>query len=82
MSQEAAVYWKDEDPGLPIEFGPCSNGEYDPEPTLPPVLREAVARARRLCADTADHLGISRREFLLSACGAAATMIALNACTR
>jgi hypothetical protein len=22
--------WKDEDPGLPIKFGPCSNAEYDP----------------------------------------------------
>ena len=37
--------WTDEDPGLPIEFGPCSNGEYDPEPALPPVLRETI-RAR------------------------------------
>jgi predicted TIM-barrel fold metal-dependent hydrolase len=76
------VDWTDEDPGLPIEFGPCSNGEYDPEPALPPVLRETVDRARRLCDETADHLGVSRREFLLSACGAAATMLALNACTR
>jgi predicted TIM-barrel fold metal-dependent hydrolase len=76
------VHRQDEDPGLPIEFGPCSNGEYDPEPALPPVLRETVTRARKLCSETADHLGISRREFLLSACGAAATMLVLNACTR
>jgi predicted TIM-barrel fold metal-dependent hydrolase len=76
------VHWKDDDPGLPIEFGPCSNGEYDPEPVLPPVLRETVRRARALCATTADRIGMSRREFLLSACGAAATMLALEACTR
>ncbi|MEA2521639.1 MAG: hypothetical protein QOI81_1285, partial [Actinomycetota bacterium] len=23
------MWWKEEDPGLPIKFGPCSNGEYD-----------------------------------------------------
>jgi hypothetical protein len=74
--------WKDEDPGLPIEFGPCSNGEYDPEPFLPPVLRETIQRARLLCERSADRIGMSRREFLLSACGAAATMLALDACTR
>jgi hypothetical protein len=76
------VDWKDEDPGLPIDFGPCSNGEYDPEPALPQVLSETVRQARALCAETADRLGMSRREFLLSACGAAATMLVLNACTR
>jgi predicted TIM-barrel fold metal-dependent hydrolase len=74
--------WKDEDPGLPIEFGPCSNGEYDPEPVLPLVLRETIRRSRALCARNADRLGMSRREFLLSACGTAATMAMLNACTR
>ena len=69
---------RDDDPGLPIEFGPCSNGEYDPEPTLPPVLRETERRARALSEATADRLGMSRREFLLSACGTAATMLALT----
>ena len=38
--------WTEEDPGLPIEFGPASNAEYDPEPVLPPVLRETIRRAR------------------------------------
>ena len=37
--------WLDEDPGLPIKFGPCSNGEYQPEP-LSPVITESVRRAR------------------------------------
>jgi uncharacterized protein len=76
------VDWKDEDPGLPIEFGPCSNGEYDPEPVLPPVLRETIHRAHADSEDDARRLGMSRREFLLSVCGAAATFLALDACTR
>jgi uncharacterized protein len=74
--------WAEEDPGLPIEFGPASNAEYDPEPVLPPVLREAVRRARDDCDRNARRLGMSRREFLLSAAGAATTFLALNACTR
>jgi hypothetical protein len=27
--------WRDEDPGLPIAFGQCSNGEYEPEKITP-----------------------------------------------
>ena len=72
----------EEDPGLPIEFGPASNAEYDPEPVLPPVLRETIRRARDDAERNARRLGMSRREFLLSACGAATTFLALNACTR
>jgi hypothetical protein len=34
----------DDDPGLPIKFGPCSNGEYLPAP-LTAVEREAIRRA-------------------------------------
>jgi uncharacterized protein len=73
--------WDDEDPGLPIKLGPCSNAEYDPEP-LPPVLRETIRRARADCDRNARRLGMTRREFLLSLCGAAATLLALDACTR
>ncbi len=71
----------EQDPGLPIEFGPASNGEFDPEPQLPAVLRETVARARAWSIEHSDRLGMSRREFLLSACGAATAFLALNACT-
>ena len=74
--------WAEEDPGLPIEFGPASNAEYDPEPVLPPVLRETIRRARSDAESNARRLGMSRREFLLSAAGAATTFLALNACTR
>jgi uncharacterized protein len=74
--------WRDEDPGLPIKLGPCSNGEYDPEDPLPPVLREAVRRAREACDRNARRTGMTRREFLLSAAGAATVLAVLNACTR
>jgi uncharacterized protein len=73
--------WRDEDPGLPIKLGPVSNGEYDPQP-LRPVLDETVRRARELCERNARRAGMTRREFLLSACGAAATLFVLNACSR
>ncbi len=75
------VGWRDDDPGLPIKFGPCSNGEYDPQP-LSPVMRETVRRAREECDRNAKRLGMSRREFLLSVCGAATTLLVLDACTR
>jgi uncharacterized protein len=73
--------WLDDDPGLPIKFGPCSNGEYEPQP-LSPVVTETIRRAREECERNARRLGMSRREFLLSAMGAATTLLALDACTR
>jgi predicted TIM-barrel fold metal-dependent hydrolase len=74
-------YAHDDDPGLPIKFGPCSNGEYDPQP-LSSIVREAIRRARQACDDNARATGMSRRNFLLSVCGAATTLLALNACSR
>jgi hypothetical protein len=64
---------------LPIELGPCSNGEYDPAP-LTAVAREAQRRARIGCDDNARRTGMSRRRFLRSVCGAATTLLAINAC--
>jgi uncharacterized protein len=72
--------WRTEDPGLPIKFGPCSNGEYDPVPWSP-VVAETVRRARAACDENARRLGMSRRSFLLSLCGAATTLLALDACS-
>jgi predicted TIM-barrel fold metal-dependent hydrolase len=74
------VRWDDDDPGLPIKFGPCSNDEYEPQP-LTEVVRETIRRARTAAEDNARRAGMSRRRFLLSACGAATTLIALQACT-
>ena len=72
---------RDDDPGLPIKFGPCSNAEYDPEP-LSPVITETIRRAREECERNARRLGMGRREFLLSSMAAATTLLALDACTR
>lgn len=73
--------WEDEDPGLPIKFGPCSNAEYDPDP-LTSVQLETIRRALGACERNAARTGMSRRRFLLSLCGAATTLLSLNACTR
>ena len=70
-----------DDPGLPIKFGPCSNGEFVPPP-LTPLEREAIKRARRDAGENARRLGISRAAFLRSICGAATTLLALQGCTR
>ncbi|HEY7660640.1 MAG TPA: amidohydrolase family protein [Actinomycetota bacterium] len=69
------------EPDLPISFGPCSNGEYDPVP-LSPVVRESAARARQACEDNARRLGVPRRTFLRSLCAASTVLLALDACTR
>jgi hypothetical protein len=70
----------DDDPGLPIKFGPCSNGEFDPAPRSAVV--DAAIRAARADSDrNARRLGLGRRQFLLSLCGAATTLLALNACS-
>ena len=70
----------DDDPGLPIPFGPVSNGEYDPPP-LSALEREAQRRALAACDANARRLGVSRRTFLLSLCGAATTLLAIQACS-
>ncbi|MBA2624763.1 MAG: amidohydrolase [Acidimicrobiia bacterium] len=72
--------WDEEDPGLPIKLNPCSNGEYDPLPPTP-VVREAVRRARAATEVNARRAGLSRRQFLRSAAGAATTLAALAACS-
>ncbi|QSX78942.1 amidohydrolase family protein [Agrilutibacter solisilvae] len=63
---------------LPIKLDSTSNGEFVPVP-LEPVHREA----RRLAFENATHnarrLGLSRRDFMVSLCGAASTLLAMNA---
>src|SRR5690349_20983676 len=67
------------DPGLPIKLGPCSNGEFDPRP-VSPVVAEAMRRAGDECEHNARRTGMSRRRFLQSICGAATTLLVMNAC--
>jgi uncharacterized protein len=68
-----------EDPGLPIKFGPCSNGEFVPPP-LSAVEREAIRRARVACDQNALSVGMSRRRFLFTASAAATTLLTLQGC--
>ncbi|HEX6330288.1 MAG TPA: hypothetical protein VF129_03240, partial [Actinomycetota bacterium] len=72
---------RDDDPRLPIDLRPVSNGEYDPAP-LSAVAREAVRRARIRCLETADRLAMPRRRFLRTLCASAITLLSLEACTR
>ena len=69
--------WRDEDPGLPIWFGQCSNGEYDPEPITPARLEaERVARAE--IDEAVRRSGLSRREFLRSASALAICLASID----
>jgi predicted TIM-barrel fold metal-dependent hydrolase len=67
----------DHDPGLPIKFGPCSNGEFVPAP-LTAIEQEAIRQARTACDDNARRVGMSRTDFLRSICGAATTLLSLQ----
>src|SRR3954454_15715154 len=71
---------EDHDPGLPLQLGPCSNGEYV-SPPLSDVRREAMRRARAAADDHARRHGWSRRRFLLSSAGLASGLAILQACT-
>jgi len=62
---------------LPIKVDTATNGEYAPIP-LKPVHRHAHQLAFESATTNAKRLGIDRRSFLVSACGAATTLLALN----
>jgi predicted TIM-barrel fold metal-dependent hydrolase len=68
------------DPGLPLQLGPCSNGEYLP-PALTELRREAMRRARAAADDHARRHGWSRRRFLLSSAGLVSGLAILQACS-
>ncbi|HKU15771.1 MAG TPA: amidohydrolase family protein [Steroidobacteraceae bacterium] len=63
---------------LPIKLDSTSNGEFAPVP-LDASLRHANALAAEWAQGFARRLNQSRRNFLVSACGAAATLLAFNA---
>jgi uncharacterized protein len=62
---------------LPIKIDSTTNGEFWPRP-LDPVLAKRLARAEATSFDHARRLGVSRRDYLASSCGAALTLLALN----
>ncbi len=63
---------------LPVKLDSTSNGEFAPIP-LDASLRRANALAAERATALARRLGKSRREFLISTCGAASSFLALNA---
>jgi uncharacterized protein len=63
---------------LPIKLDSASNGEFVPVP-LSPANREANKLAHQAASLHARKLGVGRRSFLVSACGAASTLLAFNA---
>ena len=62
---------------LPIKIDSTSNGEYEPIP-LPPENRRANRLALQQAGDNARRLSQTRRQFLISSCGAASTLLAFN----
>ncbi len=63
---------------LPIKLDTATNGEFAPV-ALEPAHHRARGLALAAAADNAKRLGVSRRSFLVSACGAATTLLAMNA---
>src|SRR5438128_2924198 len=63
---------------LPIKLDSTSNGEFAPVPLWPANL-EANRLAHESASVFSRKLGLSRRRFLLSSCGAAATLLSFNA---
>jgi predicted TIM-barrel fold metal-dependent hydrolase len=62
---------------LPIKLDATSNGEFVPVP-LSPTNRAANRRAHEAATENAKRLAVSRRRFLISACGAATALLAFN----
>jgi len=62
---------------LPIKLDTTSNGEFMPVP-LSPANRAANRLAHDLASKHSKKLAVSRRGFLISACGAASTLLAFN----
>ena len=63
---------------LPIKLDTTSNGEFAPVP-LSPANDEANRLAHAAAQRNAWRLSLSKRRFLVSACGAASTLLAFNA---
>ena len=62
---------------LPIKLDTTSNGEFLPVP-LSRTNRHANHLAQQAADENAKRLGVGRRDFLLSACGAASTLLSFN----
>jgi hypothetical protein len=63
---------------LPIKLDSTSNGEFMPIP-LDATNWRANQLAQRSASENARRRGVDRRAFMVSACGAASTLLAFNA---
>ena len=63
---------------LPVKLDATTNGEFAPVP-LAPVHHQANRLAHEAATVNAKCLGLGRRGFLVSACGVASNLIAMNA---
>jgi hypothetical protein len=62
---------------LPIKIDTTSNGEFAPVP-LTAANRTGNRLAHHAASENAKRVGLSRRDFLISACGAASALLALD----
>src|SRR3954451_9007636 len=62
---------------LPIKLDSTSNGEFVPVP-LSSANRGAIRLAHDAASRFSRKLGFTRRQFLVSSCGAASTLLAFN----
>ena len=62
---------------LPIKLDSTSNGEFVPIP-LDATNRRANHLAQRWASENAKRRGVRRRAFMVSACGAASTLLAFG----
>jgi hypothetical protein len=62
---------------LPVKLDPTSSGEFEPIP-LSPANRAANHLAHEQATHNAKRVGLSRRDFLVSSCGVASTLLAFN----
>ncbi|MCK7593561.1 amidohydrolase family protein [Pseudomarimonas salicorniae] len=67
----------DHDLRLPVKLDSTSNGEFVPVP-LEAQHHAANRGARQAAIEAARRTGQSRRHFLMSACGAASSLLAMN----
>ena len=63
---------------LPIKLDTTSNGEFEPVP-LSQANRASNRLAHEAASENAKRLNLNRRDFLISACGAASALLAFNA---
>ncbi|MDH3637790.1 MAG: amidohydrolase [Gammaproteobacteria bacterium] len=79
MSRKPAIRYRNDPAGcrLPIKLDSTSNGEYVPIP-LDDINRQSNRVAQEHATAHAKRSGMARREFMVSLCGAASTLLAFN----